>query len=288
MSEINLVDIGNSIHKSIVVMDDMTDFFKGRRIWITGASSGIGEALAIQLAERGAQLILSARRVEVLESLRQRLSNPDQHQVIVLDLAQPEMLFKQVQAHIASGLKLDILINNAGISQRGLAQNTALAVDRMLMEVNYLGTVAMTKAVLPALLKEQGAIVATVASVAGLVGSQGRSSYSATKHALMGFMESLRAELYTHGVQVTVACPGWVKTQISINALDEVGAPLGTMDPTIAQGIPAELCAAQFLNAIEKGKAQVVIGRGFSVLAPIIKRFFPGWYRRINSKQVYR
>jgi len=266
----------------------MTDFFNGRSVWITGASSGIGEALALQLAARGASLLLSSRREEVLEQLRLRLANPDIHRVISLDLARPEQVYEQVSTLVAEGLSIDILINNAGISQRGRAQDTALDVDRKIMEVNYLGTVALTKAVLPALLKSRAGIVATITSVSGLIGSQGRAAYSAAKHALMGFMEALRAELHSQGVQVTVACPGWVKTQISINSLDEVGAALGRMEPRIAQGISAERCAQEFLLAIEKGRDQVIIGRGVSVLAPSVKRFFPRLFRRLNRKQVYR
>ena len=181
----------------------MEDYFAGRRVWITGASSGIGAALAVLLAARGAKLILSARRVEVLQQLRQGLVNPDAHQIICLDLAQPERLYSEVSALVAAGLQVDVLINNAGISQRGRAQDTALSVDRKIMEVNYLGTVALTKAVLPALLASPSAVVATISSVSGLMASQGRAAYSAAKHALMGFMEALRAEMYRQKIQVT-------------------------------------------------------------------------------------
>ena len=266
----------------------MEDYFAGRRVWITGASSGIGAALAVLLAARGAKLILSARRVEVLQQLRQGLVNPDAHQIICLDLAQPERLYSEVSALVAAGLQVDVLINNAGISQRGRAQDTALSVDRKIMEVNYLGTVALTKAVLPALLASPSAVVATISSVSGLMASQGRAAYSAAKHALMGFMEALRAELHSQGIQVTVACPGWVQTQISINALNEVGVSVGKMEPRIATGISPERCAREFLRAIETGKDEVIIGRGVSVLAPTVKRFLPALFRRLNRQRVYR
>lgn len=265
----------------------MNDFYRGRRVWITGASSGIGEALALQLAQRGAELILSARREAVLEQLRARLPQPERHRVVGLDLADAEALYKKVRGHLADGLAVDLLINNAGLSQRGRAEHTHLAVDRKLMEVNYLGTVAMTKAAMPALLASKRGCVATVASVSGLLGSQGRSSYSAAKHALMGFMEALRAEMHDK-LQVTLACPGWVNTQISANSLNEVGLPLGYTEPRIAAGISAERCASEILRAIEKGRDQVVIGRGTSAWAPTLKRFLPGLFRFINHRQAYR
>lgn len=265
----------------------MSDFYRGRRVWVTGASSGIGEALAVQLAHRGAELILSARRQALLEGLRARLPHPERHRVIGLDLADAEALYRTVRGHIDGGLAVDLLINNAGLSQRGRAEHTHLAVDRKLMEVNYLGTVAMTKAVMPALLASGRGCVATVASVSGLLGSQGRSSYSAAKHALMGFMEALRAEMHDR-LQVTLACPGWVNTQISVNSLNEVGQPLGYTEPRIAAGISAERCAREILLAIEKRRDQVVIGSGTSAWAPTLKRFLPRLFRFMNHRQAYR
>lgn len=264
----------------------MADFFEDKRVWLTGASSGIGEALARQLAARGAHLTLCARRRPQLEQLRAVLPNADNHTVQVLDLSQPEAVFHSVRALVADQT-VDLLINNAGITQRGRADETQFSVDRRVMEVNYLGAVAITKALLPKLLTSGRGIVASVASVSGLVGSQGRSAYSASKHALMGFMESLRAE--THGqLQVTVACPGWVKTQISINSLTPEGVPLGQMEPGIESGISADDCARAILDAIEQGRDQVIIGRGISALAPMVKRFFPGIFKRMNRKRAYR
>ncbi|UTA46821.1 SDR family oxidoreductase [Simiduia sp. 21SJ11W-1] len=264
----------------------MADFFSNKHVWITGASSGIGEALARELAARGAYLTLCARRESVLNALREQLPNAEHHRVLVLDLAQPEALFEQVRA-AAAGCEVDILINNGGISQRGRADETAFAVDRRVMEVNYLGSVAMTKALMPKLVAASHGVVATVASVSGLVGSQGRSAYSASKHALMGFMESLRAEM--HGkLQVTVACPGWVHTQISVNSLTASGEPLGKMEPGIANGLSAEACARAFLHAIARGRDEIVIGKGISALAPTVKRFLPAVFKRMNRKRAYR
>ncbi len=264
----------------------MADFFAGRHIWLTGASSGIGAALAQLLAERGAHLTLCARRQSVLEQVRAGLAHPERHRVMVLDLAAPEDVLAQVQGR-AEADPVDMLINNAGIAQRGRADETHFSVDRRVMEVNYLGAVAMTKALMPALVASGRGVVASVASVSGLLGSQGRSAYSASKHALMGFMESLRAEM--HGkLQVTVACPSWVKTQISVNSLTPTGDALGVMEPGIANGLSAEACAVAILDAIERGRDQVVIGKGISALAPTVKRFFPSIFTRMNRNRVYR
>ena len=262
--------------------------FSNKTIWITGVTSGIGEQLAHQLARRGACLILSARREDKLRDVQQQLTNPTAHHIVALDLADPEQVLATVSQALADVGAIDILINNAGMSQRAFAAETALAVDRRLMEVNYLGTVAMTKALLPQMLQRGTGTIVSVSSVAGKVGSQSRSGYSAAKHAVVGFMDSLRAEIAQRGIHVIVACPGWVQTNISINALNAKGDPENKMDATIANGITAQQCAAAIIAAIEKNKPEIIIGKGLSRLAPTIKRFFPGFYRWMIGRRVYR
>jgi short-subunit dehydrogenase len=262
--------------------------FSDRVIWITGASSGIGEALAVELAKRGARLILSSRRRDALESVRERLSNPSAHWIVPLDLGRPESLQAIVDATLPEVGKVDVLINNGGVSQRSFAQETELSVDRRLMEVNYLGTVAMTKAVLPAMLERQSGWIVAVSSVAGKVGSQMRSGYSGSKHAVVGFMDCLRAELWSAGIRVLVACPGWVQTNISLNALNAKGEPENIIDQTIAGGISAEACALAIIHALEKGRDEVIIGKGLSRLAPTVKRFLPGLLNRVNRRKAFR
>ncbi|MCJ8319641.1 MAG: SDR family NAD(P)-dependent oxidoreductase [Colwellia sp.] len=164
-----------------------------KTIWITGASSGIGEALAIECARQGAILILSARNKEKLQLLKSQLVNSDQHRVLPLDLSEPENLATQVAATIESNT-IDILINNGGISQRGSARNTNLSVQRQVMEVNYFGTIALTQCVLPKMLAAKTGMIVTVSSVAGKIGGQSMSGYSASKHAIIGYMDCLRAE----------------------------------------------------------------------------------------------
>jgi len=233
-------------------------------------------------------LILSARRQNVLEEIRGTLTAPDEHTVVPLDLEDYESLGGIVQAVLSSGVSVDVLINNGGISQRSAASETDLSVDRRIMDTNYFGTVAMTKALLPHMISRRDGCIASVSSVAGKVGSQLRSAYSGSKFAVVGFMECLAAEVHQYGVGVTVICPGFVKTNISVNALNGVGESEDVMDPTIASGMSAHQCATQIIRAIEKGRPEVVIGKGLSKWAPTIKRVFPGLVRWVTRSKIQR
>ncbi len=263
-------------------------FFQGKTVWLTGASSGIGEALAKALDAAGAELILSSRRGSVLETVRASLQNPDRHKVVALDLEKPFELVDTVDRVLSDGVQVDILLNNGGISQRSLASETILEVDYRLMMINYMGTVAMTKAMLPSMLKRGSGCIASVSSVSGRVGSQLRSGYSGSKFAVVGFMECLRAEVAARGIQVTVACPGYVNTPVSMNAFNAQGKPDGNMDETNSNGISAESCAEQILRAIKKGKPEVEIGKGISRWAWPIFRIWPGFVRWVIARDAYR
>lgn len=258
--------------------------FDNKTVWITGASSGIGEALAKQLASQGAKLVLSARNIDKLQALKATLTNAQSHHVVPLDLAQYDKLNDIVETALHDIGNVDYLINNGGVSQRSLAKDTILDVDKQLINVNYLGTVAMTKALLPQMLKQGHGMIISVSSVAGKLGSQLRSAYSGSKHAVVGFMESLRSELYAENIGVLVVCPGFVQTNVSINALDSDGQPTNTMDKGIATGMPVADCAEQIIQAIVAGKDEVIIAQGFTRLAPIIKRLLPGLFQRLNRK----
>jgi dehydrogenase/reductase SDR family protein 7B len=262
--------------------------FYNKIIWITGASSGIGSALARHLAAQGARLILSSRRIEKLEQLRTELVNSSQHQVFQLDLEQPEALYTRVQNVISDWGPIDILINNAGIAQRSRVLETQLAVDRRIMEINFFGTVAMTKAILPSMVARGTGQIMTVGSVAGKIGSQTRSSYSASKHALNGYMDSLRAEVWHSGVHVQLACPGWVNTDIGKGALDGNGNALADKVGTIDFGISAEDCAQGIATALLMHRDETIIGRGWVRMAPALKRIFPSLVNRIMRRKVYR
>ncbi len=260
---------------------------QGKTVWITGASSGIGEALAKELAILGATLILSARSADKLEQLRSVLPHPERHRIVPLDLASCDSIRAAVTPVLEQGISVDILVNNGGISQRGLARNTCIEVQREVMEVNYFGIICLTQLLLPAIVQNKGMVV-TVASVAGKVGGQSMAGYAASKHAIIGYMDCLRAEESQNGLKVLTICPGFVQTQISVNARTDDGQPYGRMAGSIAGGITAHDCACGICNAIEKDKREVVIGKGLSALAPTIKRIWPGLLMTIAARKNIR
>ncbi|CUA84799.1 SDR family oxidoreductase [Pseudidiomarina woesei] len=259
-------------------------YFQGKTVWLTGASSGIGLAMAEQLAEAGAHLILTSRRAEALEQVRLSLAHPERHRVLALDLSQPETAAQQAQAQLGDQV-IDILINNAGVSQRSLILDTDMAVYRQLMEIDYFGVIALTKLVLPRMVERRSGHIVTVSSVAGKVGTKLRSGYNGAKFGVIGFMDSLRAEMKQHELVVTSILPGFINTQVAHNSLTGDGSALGHEDPDNAGGISAEACARQSLQAIAKQKAEVVVGSGVSKLAPFLQRFFPGLVRRMVANR---
>jgi short-subunit dehydrogenase len=261
--------------------------FKNKRVWITGASSGIGEALSIAFAEQGAQLILSARNELEINRVSAACAKAGASSVLVqpLDLEQHERIPQIVESVLKKAGKIDILINNGGISQRSLATETTLEVDKKLMAVNYFGTVALTKALLPNMLMHQLGHIVTITSLTGKFGSPYRSSYAASKHALHGFFDSLRAELSEAHIKVTLICPGFVRTNVSKNALTGDGAKLGTMDDATDKGMDPARLARKILHTIEAGKEEACFG-GKEVLGVYLKRFFPAYFSKIlrNAK----
>ncbi len=259
-------------------------YFSGKTVWLTGASSGIGLAMAQQLAAAGAHLILTSRRAEVLEQVRSELAHPEHHQVLALDLSQPEAAAEQAHAALGDQV-IDILINNAGVSQRSMILDTDLRVYRQLMEIDYFGVVALTKLVLPRMVARRSGQIVTVSSVAGKVGTKLRSGYNGAKFAVLGFMDALRAEMTEHGLVVTSILPGFINTAIAHNSLSGDGSALGKEDPDNAGGISAEECARRSLQAIAKGKAEVVVGSGMSKLAPLLQRISPSFVRRMVAKR---
>jgi dehydrogenase/reductase SDR family protein 7B len=249
-------------------------------VWVTGASSGIGEAVARDLARRGARLILSARRSDRLEALRQELGEPQRHAVVPLDLADTGAIPTAVDSALAHAGGVDVMVHNAGISQRSLVVDTDLEVDRRLLEVNFFGTVALTKALLPSMLAAGGGRFVVVTSLVGKIGTPVRSAYAASKHALHGFFDSLRAELWAEGIRVTLVCPGFIKTELPLHALTGDGSPQGTMDRAQLAGYPADRCAAKIARAVERDREEVLIG-GRERYAVYLKRLLPGVFSRL-------
>lgn len=257
--------------------------FQNQVIWITGASSGIGEGLAYELAKQGAKLILSARNVNALEQVRarcQEVAAASDPYVLPLDVADLDSLpAKAEEARVHFG-GIDILVNNAGVGQRGYVVDTQIAVQRRVMQVNYFGTIALTKAVLPAMIEQHSGQIVVVGSLAGRLPVPGRAAYAASKHALHGFFDALRGEVYEYGIKVTLICPGFVHTRISENALMPDGSRRGgTVDKEHRNALTPEQSAKHILHAIRSGKEEYYYG-GIETWVVPIRRFFPWMYSR--------
>jgi len=259
--------------------------FADRRVWITGASSGIGEALAVVFHNAGARLILSARREDELKRVQALCGGEPGTRILPLDMSRSEDLPARARAGLAIFGGIDILALNAGISQRALTRDTSDDVYRQLMEVNFFGPETLTRAVLPSMLEAGSGHLVVISSIAGKFGVPLRSGYSASKFALYGFYEALRAEEGGNGIRVTMVCPGFIRTRISLSALKGDGSRHAKMDPELAQGMSVEQCARQILRAVARGKEDVCVGglrdRGLVYL----KRLFPGLLTKMIARE---
>lgn len=258
----------------------MTDL-RGKIIWITGASSGIGEALAVAFAKEGAFPVLSARDVEkLLEVKTQCLKFTPKCWIQQLDLMVTNKLEEAVSHVINQTGKIDLLVNNAGQSQRSLAIETPLEIDRHILELNFFSVVALTKLVLPHMLKQEWGHIVVISSISGKFGSPSRTAYSASKHALQGYFESLRVELDKEPVNVTIVSPGRIRTDISLHAVTKSGRPYNKMDPGQANGMDAGICARKIVKAVKKERKELLVG-GKELLMVYIRRFFPALYYKM-------
>lgn len=257
--------------------------FKDKVIWITGASSGIGEAAAKSLSAAGARLILSARRTAELERVKSSCKNPGQTAVLPFNLKATETFDHITKTAISIYGRVDTIILNGGISQRSLAKYTTLEVDREVMEIDYFSCVALTKFLLPHFTERDSGQIVVISSVMGFIGTPFRSGYAAAKHALHGYFDSLRAELWkkNKGVSVTIIAPGWVRTNITYNALSGDGSKLNSMDNATAKGMDPDVFAAKMLRAISKKKNLAVIGGGKEVFAVWVQRLFPDLFVKL-------
>jgi short-subunit dehydrogenase len=261
-------------------------YFRTKTVWITGASSGIGEALVKALAKKGANLILSSRKEEDLRRVQKEAGLSDSVCLILpLDLANPDSMQEVTQKAIAKFGKVDILINNGGVSQRSFAMNTSLKVERQIMEVNFFGTVALTKSLIPYMIEQHGGQLVVISSISGKFGFYLRSAYSASKHALHGYFDSLRLELRPNNIRVLLVCPGKIVTNISINAMTGSGESNNKMDAAQARGMSAEKCAAIILEGIKNKKNEINVGNRKERLAVWLRRIYPSLFSKVIAKQ---
>ena len=257
-------------------------------VWLTGASSGIGEAMAIALSSRGYRLILSARNTERLEHVKRYASRQagDIH-VLPLDLTRGEELDKHADEAWRHFGRIDCLVLNAGVAVRDLAINTTESMDRMVMETNYFGPVQLAKRILPRMLNAGNGHIVAVSSLSGKYGVPRLSSYAASKHALHGFFDSLRAEVSRQGIAISVVVPGFIRTPLAEHARDGLGRPYGKAITVNSEGMTAESCAGQIVRAIEQQREEVRIG-GIETVSVILHRLFPSLFRRIISNHPMR
>ncbi len=261
--------------------------FKDLTIWITGASSGLGEALSIAFAQKGATIVLSGRNEEKLEQVKKQCKKPKKHFVIPFDISDVEQAKEAYEIAIEKAGKIDWLINNAGVSQRSLIMGTSEAVERQIMEVDYFAQTRLTRLVLPEMIAQGGGKIVMVSSIAGLVGTQYRGAYSAAKAAIHLWANSLRAELYDNGIEVATIFPGFIKTNVSINALTGDGSVQGTMDEATSNGLTATAFAKQVVKALSKDKEYIIVGGRQEKLATRVNRLSPPkLYKLIRQSQV--
>lgn len=252
-------------------------------IWITGASSGIGEALAINYSKKGYKLILSARNQQKLEEVKSKCAYPENVRILNLDLNNMQSLpYKVDEAWNIFG-KIDILINSGGVSQRGLGLNTSLKTELEIMNVNFWGSVVLSKALINKMIPLKSGQIVCISSLVGKFGTKFRSTYSASKHALHGYFDSLRAELFESGIKFTIIRPGFIRTDVSINALTESGNKQGTMDDAQDNGMLPDVFAKKAISAISKHKEEVYIG-GKEVLGVYLKRWVPLFFSKFMRK----
>jgi short-subunit dehydrogenase len=256
-------------------------------VWITGASSGLGKALARECALQGAQVVLTSRRYDELESVRVGLLKPEQHLSIAADITDEAQVRHAHEQVLATKGRIDWLINNAGLSQRALIEETSMHTERAIMEVDYFSQVFFTKTVLPTLRKQKSGRVVFISSVAGLLGTQYRATYSAAKAAIHMWANSLRAEVAKEGIAVSVVFPGFVKTNVSFNALNGEGKPQGHQDEAIENGLKPMYLLNVSLSSLMAGDEYIVVGGKKEQLGVLVSRLSPSLlYKMIRKTRV--
>lgn len=259
--------------------------FKNKVIWITGASSGIGEACAYRFAQEGATLILTALEEELLSGVQKKCLQLGATAVSILpfDLAYIEELESLANKALQQYGRIDILYNNAGISQRSTTLETDISVIRKIMNINYYAPVILTKTILPQMISNGGGQLVVTTSIAGKFGFPLRSAYCSSKHALYGFFETIQAEYFNQNIHVTIVCPGRVRTNISFYALEKDGTQHGKLDAGQAGGVSAEKAAKQIVYAVYRKKREILVG-GKELIMTYIKRFFPNMAAKLARK----
>lgn len=257
---------------------------KNKVVWITGASSGIGEGLSYAFAKEGCKLVLSARRAEELLRVKQQTQLKDEDVLLLpIDLEKNSEAPVWVQKVIEKFGRIDVLINNGGLSQKGNAMDTTFEVERKIMEINYFGNVALTKAVIPIMKKQQAGNLVVTTSILGKFGLPFHSTYAASKHALYGFYDSLRMELKPHHIKVLLVAPGFIKTNASINSLNADGSLSNENSPAQINGMETSVFARKLISALKSNRTHIYIGKKELLSVPF-KMLFPNLFYQLMIK----
>lgn len=260
------------------------EIFSGKTAWITGASSGIGEALVFEFVKRGAKVIISSNDVPGLERVKAACNERSSDVICApFDLSDTSGIDKIVEHNLKTIGKIDFLVNIGGISQRSTIAETPLWLDRKIFEINYFGTIAFTKAVLPYMIRQKSGHIVATSSISGRFGFPLRSAYSASKQALHGFFETLYLENKKNNIRTSVLIPGRVRTGISLHALDAEGKEQGTMDEGLAKGISPEKAAKIIIRGIRRNKREILVG-STELIMLYIRRICPWLFFRIADK----
>jgi len=258
--------------------------FNGKIFWVTGASSGIGEALVHKLTELGAVVIASSNKIEDLKLVKEKCGEAgEQVHIAPFDLSETDGVQLLVDSFISQFGRIDFLVNLGGVSQRATIEETPLWLDRKIMEINYFGTIALTKAILPYMIRQKSGYILATSSISGRFGFPLRSAYSASKQALHGFFETLHIENQKYNIRASVIIPGRVQTNISRGALTATGEEHGRMDPGLARGISPEKAAKAILKGIMRNKREILVG-GSELIMLYIRKYLPSVFFNIAGK----
>ena len=258
--------------------------FKDKVVWITGASSGIGAELALQLSAQNAMLILTARNTHTLKEVQQKcLMQTSFCKIVMADLCNEIETAELVRTALEQFGKIDFVFLNAGVTQRSLAFETEISVYKSLMAINFFASVIITQKLFPFFKQQGSGHFIAISSVAGLIGFPYRSGYAASKHALMGYFETLQTENAVEGVNYTIVSPGRINTPISVSALTKDGSPHLKNDIGQLKGIPVDKCVSKILKAVENKKKHIIIARGEFWLW-IIKKLMPPLFYKIANR----
>ncbi|XP_037019097.2 dehydrogenase/reductase SDR family member 7B isoform X3 [Artibeus jamaicensis] len=262
---------------------------------VTGATSGLGRECAKVFYAAGAKLVLCGRNREALEELTKELAASQATKVqthrpftVTFDLTDPGAVVAATAEILQCFGYVDVLINNAGVSYRGAILDTTTDVDKRVMETNYFGPVALTKALLPSMIKRRQGHIVAISSIQGKISIPFRSAYAASKHATQAFFDCLRAEMEQYEIKVTIISPGYIHTNLSLNAITADGSRYGVMDKTTAEGrMPVEV-AQDVLTAVVKKKKDVILADLLPSLAIYLRTLAPGLFFSLMASRARR